>query len=185
MRLQRAEPVQNVRVVRTAKRSLKEECNGIEKDQNQNSRRTAELATRFLLRNFMPDRIRTEDLGMLMGFQTTKHSNFLMQFRGWMQNLKSRRKFPGCFVIFTCGEFCHFAQSNCRKKQESYPGRSSDVPSYRAYKNPGDTGSCEDDECGDAPAAVRSPRTPGARQHKQWRNNCEKKENVIQIHSQS
>src|SRR5438105_464621 len=70
-----------------------------------------------------------------------------------MQNLESRSEFSGRFVVSLRGELGHFAQSNCRKKQEKKPYAATDVSGGATPKKPGDACNGEHDKRSDTPAA--------------------------------
>ena len=99
-----------------------------------------------------------------------------------MQNLDSRGQSSRGFVTLARSELRHFSQRNCRKKQEREPGAATDVSSLLAAKEPGCAGNGEDKERCDAPAAIRSARSPRPRQNNQRRNQRDEKKDVIQIH---
>ena len=99
-----------------------------------------------------------------------------------MQNLEQRRKPSRGFVALARGELRHFSLRNCRKKQECEPGAATDVSSLLAAKEPGCTGNGEDKERCDAPAAIKSARSPRPRQNNQRRSHGDEEKDVFQVH---
>src|SRR6266699_3073291 len=81
-----------------------------------------------------------------------------------------------------CGQLSYFSQPDRRNKQKREPNAAADVSSLLPENNPGCSRNRENDESGDAPAAMSSTRTPRARQNQQRRNHRDEKKNVIQIH---
>jgi len=96
-----------------------------------------------------------------------------------MQNLESRSKFSGRFVVSLRGELGHFAQSNCRKKQEKKPCAATDVSGGATPKKPGDACNGEHDKRSDTPAMIGRAGTPCPGEDEQRRNHREKKQNMI------
>src|SRR6266516_4482951 len=80
------------------------------------------------------------------------------------------------------GELGHFSQPDRWNKQEYEPDAAADVSSQLPENNPGCSRNREDDESGDAPAAISFARTPRARQNQQGRNQRDEEKNVIQVH---
>ena len=115
-------------------------------------------------------------------FQLAKQLDLVAQFAGGMQNLKSRTEFSGRSIISLGGELGHFAQPNCRNKQQNEPCAGANVSGDVAEKKPGDHRDCQNDKRSNAPAMIRGAGAPCPRQYHQRRNDRQKKENVIQVH---
>src|SRR4029077_6366842 len=116
-------------------------------------------------------------------FQLTKQLYLVAQLTRGMQNLKSRPKSSGRSVTSLGGKLDHFAQSNCRNKQENKPCAGADVSGGVAEKKPGYSRNRQNDKRSNAPAMIRGAGAPCPRQHHHRRNDCEKKQNVIQVHA--
>lgn len=100
-------------------------------------------------------------------FELAKQLDLLPQFTRGMQNLKSRPEFSGRSVISLGGKLGHFAQPNCRNKQEDEPRGGADVSGGVGQKKPGESCNCQNDERSNAPAMARGAGAPCPRQHQQ------------------
>src|SRR5437773_8403755 len=161
VRLQRADLMQNFRIVPITERNFEEERGRVEENQDENGRRTLEMVTSSLPRGFFFNRNGAESGSVVLTrFQMVKQSNLFAQLSARMQNLKGRSKFCCRFVVSSRGELRHFAQSNCREEEQSKPRCASDVSGRRTQQNPGNAGYGENNERGETPAMIRVAGAP-------------------------
>src|SRR5947207_4748647 len=102
-----------------------------------------------------------------------------------MQNLESRTKSSSRFIISLRSELAHLSQSNCRQKQQKEPCRAADIHAGVRPEKPGDSGNCQHNERGEAPAAIGRAGPPRTSQDEQRRNDRKEEKNVIEIQSAS
>src|SRR6266496_2014127 len=98
-----------------------------------------------------------------------------------MQNLESRTKSSSRFVISLRSELRYFSQCDRRQKQQKEPCRAADIPAGIRPEKPCDSGNCQHNERGEAPAVIGRARPPRACQNQQRRNDREEKKDVIEI----
>src|SRR5262245_57197971 len=101
-----------------------------------------------------------------------------------MQNLHSRPKFCGRFIMSLRGELGHFPQSNRRQKQQKEPSCAPDIPAGMRPKKPGDAGNRQYNDRGKAPTMIGRVRPPRASQDDEGRNDRKEKKDMIEIHPQ-
>ena len=102
-----------------------------------------------------------------------------------MQNLESRAKFSGRFVISLHSELGYFLQSNRRQKQQKEPCRAANIPAGIRPDKPRDSGNRQHNERGEAPAVIGRAGPPRASQDEQRRNDRQEKKDVIEIQAES
>src|ERR1044071_1479435 len=101
-----------------------------------------------------------------------------------MQNLESRTKSSGRFIISLRGELRYLSQSDCRKKQQKEPCRTAHIPAGLRPQKPGDSRKRQHNERSDAPAVVGRAGPPCASQDEQRRNDRNEKKDVIEIQAE-
>src|SRR6186997_2782989 len=98
-----------------------------------------------------------------------------------MQNLESRTKSSGRFVISLRGELGYFSQPDRRQKQQKKPCRAADISADMTPQKPCDSGNCQHNKRGNAPAVIGRAGPQPTSQDEQRRNDRDKKEDVIEI----
>jgi len=115
-------------------------------------------------------------------FQLTKQLDLVSQLTRGMHNLKSRPEFSSRCVISLGGEFGHFAQPNCRNKQENEPRAATDVSGGATPKKPRNARYPQNNQCNNPPSMIRRAGTQRPSQHQERRDYGDEEKNVIQIH---
>ena len=92
-----------------------------------------------------------------------------------MQNLENRTKSSGRFVISLRGELRYFSQSDRRQKQQKEPCRAADISADIRPEKPCDSGNCQHNERGEAPAVIGRAGPPRTSQDEQRRNDRKEK----------
>ena len=95
--------------------------------------------------------------------------------------MESRTKSSSRFIISSRSELRYFSQCDRRQKQQKEPCRAADIPADIRPEKPCDSGNCQHNEGGEAPAVVGRAGPPRASQDEERRNDGKKKKDVIEI----
>ena len=98
-----------------------------------------------------------------------------------MQNLESRTKSSGRFIISSRSELRDFSQCDRWQKQKEAPCRAADISADMRPEKPCDGCYCQDDERGYAPAVIGRAGPPCTSQDEQRRSDRKEKKNMIEI----
>ena len=98
-----------------------------------------------------------------------------------MQNLQSRTKSSGQFIVSLRSELRDFSHCDRRQKQQEEPCRAADISADMRPEEPRNDCHCQHDQRGDAPAVIRRTGPPGTGQDEQRRSDRKEKKNVIEI----
>ncbi len=99
--------------------------------------------------------------------------------------MESGAEFSGRFVISLRSELRYFSQCDRRQKQQKEPCRAADIPAGIRPEKPANSGNCQHNESGEAPAVIGRARPPCATQDEQRRNDGKKKKDVIEVQAES